>query len=70
MKIFTIPTKPEEVIKMCPFCQKAELHPQLKGRIFTDESLPKALAIYLCGTYIWDNGEFDLGSACIGMLNK
>lgn len=70
MKIFTIPTKPEEAMKICPFCQKAELHPQLRGKIFKDKHTPKALAVYFCGTYIWDNGEFDLGSACIGILKR
>lgn len=68
MKTFSIPENDSEVSIICPFCNNAGLHSQLRGKIFADNKLPHALAVYYCGTYIWDNGRFDLGSDCIGIL--
>jgi len=68
VKTFTIPTTPEEVPELCPFCNQEGLHPDIKGKIFTSDKFPKVLACYFCGTYIWVGGIFTIGPACIDPL--
>lgn len=72
MKTFKIPTKKSEAPHLCPFGCGSGLHRELTriGKVFMDPEMPKALAVYFCGTYIWDNGTFDQGSDCIGILRK
>jgi len=70
MKTFEIPETRKEAPRKCPFGCGAGLHPSIHGRIFNSGVLPQAIAGYFCGTYIWDNGEFDLGSDCIGLLKR
>jgi hypothetical protein len=71
MKTIQIPENAEEVPDRCPFCNKAGLHRGLSGRRpFTNPKYPGTLAVYYCGTYIWDNGQVDLGDGCIGLLPR
>ena len=59
----SVPSVIPEPSPTCPGCGE-ELHPQLRGPIFRDRSLPKATAVYFCGTYLWEDGSVDVGCEC------
>ena len=70
MRTYQIPETSEEAPLSCPFLCGAGLHPDLFGQIFADLRKPRAIAVYFCGTYFWDNGGIDIGSGCISVIGR